>query len=80
MTQEQEKALGVVQKLIDNISNYPITSEEILILIKGILSNESGPSYPIYTPSPSTPPFIKPGDIYCKSAIRSEERRVGKEC
>jgi hypothetical protein len=71
MTQEQEKALKVVEKLISDMKRHSLSVEEIMILIQGILSNEcnSGNStintgiYPNQVPS-LTPPF-RPGDVWC---------------
>lgn len=85
MTQEQEKALNVVQKIMDNISSYPITSEDIITLIKGILSNEENVSHPIFIPNntPSNPPSYIPGEVYCEleavpSKIISEKEMIEK--
>lgn len=72
MTQEQKDALKVIEKLIDRMHEHTITSEEIMVLIQGIMSNECNSSYPDFSPglypntTPSlTPPFI-PRDVWCK--------------
>lgn len=78
MTQEQEKALNVVEKLISDMSCHSLSVEEVMILIQGILSNECNSSCPIFTPSTyptqspnlqspnliPAPPF-NPGDVWC---------------
>lgn len=72
MTQEQEKALKIVEKLIDRIGEHNLTSEEIMILVQGIMSNDCGgcnwkyvyiPQYE--HPEPSTQPGWRPGEVWC---------------
>ena len=71
MTQEQEKALKVIEKLISDMKDHPLSVEEIMILIQGILSNECNSSCPTFTPgiypnqAPSLSPPFRPGDVYC---------------
>lgn len=69
MTQEQEKALKIVERLIDRMHEHTFTSEEIMILIQGILSNDCGNSCykPITIPQYEQPsnPIFRPGEIYC---------------
>ena len=68
MTIEQEKALKVVEKLINDMACHTLSSEEIMILIQGIMSNDCGNSCytPLYIPHhQETTPHIRPGDVYC---------------
>lgn len=70
MTQEQEKALKVCEKLVNCMTDHTLSAEDIMILIQGILSNDCGNS--CYTPTPiyipqrqETTPSIRPGDVWC---------------
>ena len=72
MTQEQEKALKIVEKLIDRVGKHDLTSEEIMILVQGIMSNDCGGcnwkyvSIPQYEhQEPSTQPEYRPGEVWC---------------
>ena len=79
MNQEQEKAIKVVEKLIDRFGEHNLTSEEIMILVQGIMSNDCRGcnwkyvSIPKYEqPEPSTQPGLspvlagwRPGDVWC---------------
>ena len=68
MTQEQEKALKIVEKLIDRVGKHDLTSEEIMILVQGIMSNDCGGCNWKYISIPQyeqpNNPIIKPGEIY----------------
>ena len=73
MTQEQEKALKIVEKLIDRVGKHDLTSEEIMILVQGIMSNDCGGcnwkyvQAPNYQPGlePGIQPGWKPGEVWC---------------
>ena len=73
MTQEQEKALKVVEKLMNVVGCHKLSAEDIMILIQGILSNDcSGCNWkyvqaPNYQPGlePGTPPGFRPGEVWC---------------
>lgn len=73
MTQEQEKALKIVENLISNIGCHPVTAEEIMILMQGIMSNDCGGcnwkyvQVPQYQPGlePDRHPGYRPGDVWC---------------
>lgn len=72
MTQEQEKALKIVEKLIDRVGKHDLTSEEIMILVQGIMSNECGGCNWKYVSIPQyeqpNNPIIRPGEIYCDAS------------
>ena len=69
MNQEQEKAIKVVEKLIDRFGEHNLTSEEIMILVQGIMSNDCGGcnwkyvSIPKYE-QPEQPEW-RPGEVWC---------------
>ena len=73
MTQEQEKALKIVEKLIDRVCKHDLTSEEIMILVQGIMSNDCGGcnwkyvQVPHYQPGlePDKQPGYRPGEVWC---------------
>jgi hypothetical protein len=73
MTQEQEKALKVVEKLISDMKRHSLSVEDIMILIQGIMSNDCcGCNWkyvqaPHYQPGlePGTPPGFRPGEVWC---------------
>jgi hypothetical protein len=70
MTQEQDNALKVIEKLISDMKCHVLSTEEIMILIKGIMSNDCGNSCytPVYIPNhQETSPNISPGEIYCRT-------------
>ena len=72
MTQEQEKALKIVEKLIDRVGKHDLTSEEIMILVQGIMSNDCGGCNWKYISIPQyeqpNNPIIRPGEIYCDAS------------
>lgn len=73
MTQEQEKALKIVEKLISDMGCHTLSSEEIMILTQGILSNDCGGcnwkyvQVPQYQPGlePGKQPGWRPGEVWC---------------
>lgn len=73
MTQEQEKALKVVEKLMSDMKRHSLSVEDIMILIQGIMSNDCcGCNWkyvqaPNYQPGlePSTSPGYRPGEVWC---------------
>lgn len=75
MTQEQEKALKVVEKLISDMGCHTLSAEEIMILTQGILSNDCGGcnwkyvQVPHYQPGlePDRQPGLRPGEVWCQT-------------
>ena len=66
MTQEQEKALKVVEKLISDMGCHTLSAEEIMILTQGIMSNDcSGCNWKYVQTTPHYQPGYRPGDVYC---------------
>lgn len=73
MTTEQEKALKVCEKLISCMSDHILSTEDIMILIQGILSNDCGGcnwkyvQVPQYQPGlePGRQPGYRPGEVWC---------------
>lgn len=73
MTQEQEKALKVCEKLVSCMSDHTLSAEDIMILIQGIMSNDCcGCNWkyvqaPNYQPglAPGLQPPFRPGDVWC---------------
>ena len=73
MTQEQEKALKVCEKLVSCMTDHTLSAEDIMILIQGILSNDCGGcnwkyvQVPQYQPGlePDKQPEYKPGTVWC---------------
>ena len=73
MTQEQEKALKVCEKLVSCMSDHTLSAEDIMILIQGILSNDCGGcswkyvQVPHYQPGlePDKQPGYRPGEVLC---------------
>ena len=76
MTTEQEKALKVCEKLVDRMADHTLTTEDIMILIQGILSNDCGGcnwkyvQVPHYQPGlePGKQPGWRPGEVWCESS------------
>ena len=76
MTQEQEKALKVCEKLVNCMANHTLSAEEIMILIQGILSNDCGGcnwkyiQVPQYQPGlePDRHPGYRPGEVWCQNS------------
>lgn len=76
MNKEQEKALKVVEKLISNMKCHVLSTEEIMILIQGILSNDCGGcnwkyvQVPQYQPGlePGRQPGYRPGEVWCQNS------------
>ena len=75
MTQEQESALKVVEKLINDMGCHTLSAEEIMILTQGIMSNDCGGcnwkyvQVPQYQPGlePDRHPGYRPGDVWCRN-------------
>ena len=73
MTQEQEKALKIVEKLISDMGCHTLSAEEIMILTQGIMSNDCGGcnwkyvQVPQYQPGlePGRQPGYRPGEVWC---------------
>ena len=75
MTIEQEKALKVIEKLISDIGCHPLSAEEIMILIQGIMSNDCGgcnwkyvQTAPQYQPGLEPVPGYRPGEVWCQNS------------
>ena len=73
MTQEQEKALKVCEKLVDRMTDHILSAEDIMTIIQGILSNDCGGcnwkyvQAPQYQPGlePGKQPGWRPGEVWC---------------
>lgn len=73
MTSEQEKALKVCEKLVDHMTDHTLSTEDIMLLIQGIMSNDCGGcnwkyvQAPNYQPGlePGLQPPYRPGDVWC---------------
>lgn len=73
MTTEQEKALKVCEKLVSCMTDHTLSSEDIMILIQGVLSNDCGGctwkyvQAPHYQPGlePGRQPGFRPGEVWC---------------
>ena len=75
MTAEQEKALKVCEKLVDCMTDHTLSAEDIMVLIRGILSNDCGGcnwkyvQVPQYQPGlePDRQPGYRPGEVWCQT-------------
>lgn len=76
MTQEQEKALKVTEKLISDMGRHTLSAGEITVLIQGIMSNDCGGcnwkyvQIPQYQPGlePDIQPGYRPGEVWCQNS------------
>ena len=71
MTQEQEKALKVCEKLVSCMSDHTLSAEDIMILIQGIMSNDCGCCNWKYIQAPNYQPGLepgyRPGEVWCEN-------------
>lgn len=76
MTTEQEKALKVCEKLMNCMTDHTLSSEDIMVLIQGVLSNDCGGcnwkyvQAPNYQPGlePVKQPGYRPGEVWCENS------------
>lgn len=85
MTSEQDKALKIVEKLINDMGCHTLSAEEIMLLIQGIMSNDcngcnykyvQAPPYPQLQPGlePGLQPPFRPGDVWCGDNLTQQYR------